>query len=198
MSIHNYSESCTRNQQVIAEQLAPIFAQSDCVLEIGSGSGQHALHFCQTHPHLNWQCSDQTQWLDGLTKNIAASEISAIATPIELDVNARWPNKQYSLIYTANSLHIMSMQSMLALFSNIGSHLTETGYFCCYGPFKYQGDYTSPSNSQFDVWLKNRDTLSGIRDFEVISELAKEQRLKLISDTNMPANNQLLIWQKQS
>jgi len=198
MSIHNYSEACARNQQVIAEQLAPIFAQSDCVLEIGSGSGQHALHFCQTHSHLKWQCSDQTQWLDGLIKNIDDSELECIATPIELDVNARWPNQQYSLIYTANSLHIMSMKSVQALFSQMNSHLTDTGYFCCYGPFKYQGDYTSPSNKQFDTWLKNRDAMSGIRDFEIISELAKEQRLKLISDIKMPANNQLLIWQKQA
>ena len=92
----------------------------------------------------------------------------------------------------------MNMQSVQALFSHIKSHLTETGYFCCYGPFKYQGDYTSPSNKQFDAWLKNRDIMSGIRDFEVISELAMEQQLKLISDIKMPANNQLLIWQKQS
>jgi len=196
--IHNYSEACARNQQVICEQLAPVFAQSDLVLEIGSGSGQHAIHFCQTHPHLNWQCSDQDQWLAGLDKNIEASELPQITPPIQLDVNTQWPNKQYSLIYTANSLHIMSMQSVQALFSNLNNHLTHTGYFCCYGPFKYHNAFTSSSNEQFDSWLKNRDPMSGIRDFEVIFELAKEQQLKLISDIQMPANNQLLIWQKQS
>lgn len=195
--MYHYSEACSRNQRVICEQLTAVFTQSDSVLEIGSGSGQQAIHFCQAHPHLNWQCSDQTQWLEGLAINIADSKLSQLAAPIALDVNAQWPNEQYSLIYTANSLHIMSLLSVRALFSHLSSHLTAAGYFCCYGPFKYQNDFTSPSNMQFDGWLKNRDPMSGVRDFEAIYELAKEQRLKLISDINMPANNQLLIWQKQ-
>jgi len=196
--MYNFSEACARNQQVIYKQLAPFLEKSATVLEIGSGSGQHALHFCHSLPHLKWQCSDQTQWLDGLAKNIASAELSRVKAPITLDVNSAWPNQQYSLVYTANSLHIMSMQSVRALFSHLNSHLTDSGYFCCYGPFKYQGDFTSPSNKQFDAWLKNRDSLSGIRDFETLTELASEQQLKLIKDIKMPANNQLLIWQKQS
>ena len=193
--MRNFSESCLRNQAIIFEQLQPWLQDASHALEIGSGSGQHAQFFCQHLPTLQWQCTDKTEWLAGLQENIAAINLSNISAAIELDVNNEWPDKAYDLIYTANSLHIMSWQSVKNLFSNLSQHLQPQGYFCCYGPMKYQQKFTSDSNANFDLWLKNRDAASGIRDFEALQLLADKQKLKLIKDINMPANNQLLIWQ---
>ncbi|MFT5706070.1 MAG: SAM-dependent methyltransferase [Oceanospirillaceae bacterium] len=192
----NFSESCARNQQVIYDQLLPWLEQSQNALEIGSGSGQHALHFCSQLPQLQWQCADRDMWLDALAINIQNAELTNIKTPIELDVNGSWPNAQYDLVYTANSLHIMNWQSVQNLFANLTDCLHSGGYLCCYGPFKYAGEFTSPSNANFELWLKNRDHESGIRDFEAIEILANAQQLRLVTDINMPANNQLLIWKK--
>ncbi|MEH6442825.1 MAG: DUF938 domain-containing protein [Oceanospirillaceae bacterium] len=192
----NFSESCARNQQVIYDQLLPWLEQSQNVLEIGSGSGQHALHFCSQLPKLQWQCADRDMWLNALAINIQNAELENIKAPIELDVNGSWPNAQYDLIYTANSLHIMSWQSVQNLFANLANCLHNGGYFCCYGPFKYAGEFTSSSNENFEQWLKNRNNESGIRDFEAIEILANAQQLHLVTDISMPANNQLLIWKK--
>lgn len=194
----NFSESCARNQQVIFENLLPWLQQSQQVLEIGSGSGQHALHFCKQLAQLQWQCTDRSEWLAALKINIESAALSNLSPPIELDVNNHWPAAQYDLIYTANSLHIMSWESVQNLMFNITGCLNEGAYFCCYGPFKYAGEFTSPSNANFDTWLKSRDIESGIRDFEALEALANAQHLKLVSDIAMPANNQLLIWQKMS
>ncbi len=194
--MQNFSPSCERNQQVIFETLLPWLQQTSSVLEIGSGSGQHAFHFCEQLAHLSWQCSDQGEYYAGLLANIAQSNNPQINQAIELDVNGRWPTQSYDMIYTSNSLHIMSWQSVKALFSQLSAHLKQDGYFCCYGPFKYQGEFTSPSNADFEQWLINRNSQSGIRDFEALCELATEQQLTFVSDIAMPANNQLLIWQK--
>ena len=194
--MRNFSESCQRNQRSILEKLSPWLNSSNSLLEIGSGSGQHAVHFCADFPQLQWQCTDRRHWLADLSLNLAEAELTNLSPPLELDVNLAWPLAEYDIIYTANSLHIMSLESVIALFGQLSAHLSPKAVFCCYGPFKYQGEFTSPSNANFDDWLKSRDPQSGIRDFEVIAQLAKEQKLTLIADHQMPANNQLLIWQK--
>lgn len=192
--MHNYSPSCERNQQVIFDTLAPWLKQVTSVLEIGSGSGQHAFHFTQLLDHLNWQCTDRGEYLAGLEANIANHP--KLPAAIELDVNGPWPEQCYDMIYTANSLHIMDWQSVQALFSRLAKQLNPQGFFSCYGPFKYHGEFTSPSNANFQLWLKDRDPASGIRDFEALNSMAQDQDLSLIRDISMPANNQLLIWQK--
>jgi len=192
----NFSDSCQRNQQPILEQLKPWLLQSVEVLEIGSGSGQHALHFSKALATINWQCTDRAMWLDALQTNIQEAALDNVRPAIELDVDGVWPQRQFDMIYTANSLHIMGWDSVQALFNNLAEHLHIGGYFCCYGPFKYNGEFTSPSNANFENWLKDRDPQSGVRDFEALQALAEQQQLNLVTDIPMPANNQLLIWQK--
>ncbi len=198
--MHNFSPSCERNQQAIFEALSPWLQRVSSVLEIGSGSGQHAFHFCQQLPSLTWQCTDRGEYLAGLKANIEQQnslEFSSQFSPaIELDVCGLWPEQSYDMIYTANSLHIMSWQSVQSLMQNLATCLNEGAFFCCYGPFKYAGEFTSPSNANFEMWLKDRNPKSGIRDFEALETQANAQQLQLVRDIKMPANNQLLIWQK--
>lgn len=196
----NYSPSCERNKSVILEQLLPFLSSVSSVLEIGSYSGQHALHFCPLVPNLTWQPSDQLGILSELNKNIELHKTSNLNSAIKLDVAvaADWPEQTFDLIYSANTLHIMSWQHVVAMFKYLPKCLNKNSYLCIYGPFKYNGQYTSESNADFQQWLQNRDLMSGIRDFEQINQLATSIGLKLIQDIAMPANNQLLIWKNNN
>ncbi|SIS39741.1 DUF938 domain-containing protein [Neptunomonas antarctica] len=192
----NYSESCERNKQPILDKLSVYLSDLTNILEVGSGSGQHALFVSNHHNSLTWQPSDQGQYLDALMINIEQYASKRVLPPIELNVSRTWPTSLYDGIFTANTLHIMSWNNVTDFFQGAGSVLKDKGYLFVYGPFCYQNAYTSPSNAQFDDWLKARDPDSGIRDFEAVNELARHQGLSLIKDVIMPANNQLLIWQK--
>ncbi len=193
----NFSPSCERNQAVILTELMAKFTSGYQVLEIGSLSGQHAIHFSENIPDIKWQPSDLHENLSALTQNVTDALLKNCQSPIVLDVadKHQWPDSKYEAIFTANTLHIMSWQHVEKLFENI-KHVCQKGtLLCIYGPFKYQGEYTSASNENFQLWLKNRDLESGIRDFEKVNELAIKQGFTLISDKNMPANNQLITWQ---
>ncbi|WNC68311.1 DUF938 domain-containing protein [Thalassotalea nanhaiensis] len=196
----NYSPSCERNQDVILKQLLPILSSVSSVLEIGSYSGQHALHFCSSLSHLNWQPSDQHSLVANLNENLHRHNIDNIKPAIELDVSdpVQWPETKFDLIFSANTLHIMSWQHVVEMFNNLPKCLNNQSYLCIYGPFKYNGQYTSSSNANFQLWLQNRDPVSGIRDFEKINELAEDIGLTLLQDIAMPANNQLLIWKYEN
>jgi len=199
--MRNFSPSCERNQDVIFEQLQELLGQVNTVLEIGSGSGQHALFFQQqlikrNNSSVIWQCSDRGEWLADLALNITDMAMDNVLTPIELDVDNNWPSQSFDMIYTANSIHIMSWENVENLFKNLPSTLQAQGYFCCYGPFKYNAEFTSESNQKFEQWLKGRDAKSGIKDFEAIEKLALQHGIQLVSDITMPANNQLLVWQR--
>lgn len=192
----NYSPSCERNKDAILAQLLPILSSVNSVLEIGSYSGQHALHICPLLPNLTWQPSDQLSLLDALNENLQHHKTDNIKPAINLDVSiaAHWPTEKFDVIFSANTLHIMSWQHVVEMFQNLAESLSTNGYLCIYGPFKYNGQYTSASNANFQQWLQSRDPVSGIRDFEKINELATSIGLRLIQDISMPANNQLLIW----
>ena len=197
--MYNYSEAALRNQGPIFAKLAPFLQQVDSVLEIASGSGQHALHFTELLDHLSWQPSDLAENIAALEANIQASGSKQVAAPICLDVSDRWPQGQQPMIYTANSLHIMPWHCVEALFAALEAQLAAGGILAVYGPFKYAGEFTTPSNGEFDLWLRARDSQSGIRDFEAVQQLARtNSRLALLHDYPMPANNQLLIWQKKA
>ncbi|TRX55263.1 DUF938 domain-containing protein [Thalassomonas sp. M1454] len=193
----NYSPSCERNQQVILEHLQPYIPSSAKILEIGSYSGQHAIHFCHNQPDLTWQASDQFQYIQGLEQNFRLANLANLLDPIEINVAVaeHWPKTVFDVIYSANTLHIMSWQHVEKMFENISACIKANTLVCIYGPFKYNAQYTSSSNEQFQQWLLARDPLSGIRDFEAVQLLAEKAGLTLLKDINMPANNQLLIWQ---
>lgn len=192
-----YAESCEENKLPILEVLRKEFAQAETILEIGSGTGQHAVFFAEQLPHLIWQPSDVIESHASIIAWVNDSGIDNVLPPLELDVTKNhWPNQIYDGLFSANTCHIMSWPHVIELFNGINNVLATQGKFCLYGPFNYQGEYTSPSNAHFDQWLKSRDPQSGIRDFEAINELAENNGLKLQKDYEMPVNNRLLVWQK--
>ena len=196
---YSISAACERNKDPILRILADAFARNRVVLEIGSGTGQHAVHFATHLPHLTWQPSDRADYLPDLRARIAHDGPPNLRPAIELDVhNLPWSVGPVDAVFTANTLHIMEWAAVEDLFKGIGSVLSAPGVFCVYGPFRYEGEYTSASNAEFDRYLKARDPHSGIRDFEDVNILAVEQGLHLLGDHAMPANNQLLVWTKPS
>jgi len=193
----NFSESCERNKDPILAHLRDVFKQSCSILEIGSGSGQHALFFGQYLTQLHWYPSDQGEYLPGLRENVANYPVPNVHSPVALDVShTSWPDLDVDGVFSANSLHIMSWDHVKDFFRGVGQVLKSTGVLCVYGPFKYENQYTSESNARFDSWLKDRDPVSAIRDFEQINMLAENEGFKLKADYLMPANNQLLVWVK--
>ncbi len=193
-----FSESCEQNKAAILAVLNTAFVKTKNVLEIGSGTGQHAVHFAKNLPHLKWQTSDVNEYHAGINAWINEANLTNITAPTELDVSrSEWPATQvFDGVFSANTAHIMHWHNVVDMFAGVGKILQIKGHFCLYGPFNYNGDYTSPSNARFDEWLKSRDTESGIKDFEALNKLAMASHLQLTNDVEMPANNRILVWEK--
>lgn len=200
-----FSEACERNKAIILEIIRPILKRVETILEVGSGTAQHAIHFAGSLPELSWQTSDQPSYLGGINAALDyafscnASLQEAILRPIELNVNQRvWLRdaRKFDAVYTANTFHIMTESDVDQFFAGIEQVIHSESYLIVYGPFKYAGEFTSESNGNFDQVLRERGVGSGIRDFEIVDALAQERGFKLLSDTAMPANNQCLIWQR--
>ncbi len=189
-----YSEACDRNRQPILEVLARVFVDRQQVLEIGSGTGQHAVYFGAQLPHLQWQTSDLPENHTGIQAWLDVSRLANVLPPLALDVAGNWPDIHVDAAFSANTLHIMSWPQVEAMFRGLGRVLARDGVLCIYGPFNYRGAFTSESNAQFDVWLKARDAASGIRNFEAVDALARVYGLVLAEDIAMPVNNRLLVW----
>jgi hypothetical protein len=148
-------------------------------------------------PQLIWQPSEVSELLAPLAERIRLEGGANLSAPVALDVRSRpWPCAPVDAVFSANTLHIMSWESVGDFFRGVGGVLTAPGVLCVYGPFNYGGHYTSESNAQFDVWLKARDPLSGLRDFGEVDTLARAQGLELIADHAMPANNRTLLWRR--
>jgi cyclopropane fatty-acyl-phospholipid synthase-like methyltransferase len=195
--VKSFSEACERNKRPILSVIRPLLSDKNSLLEIGSGNGQHAVYFAQEMPNLEWQTSDRIDNHDEINRWIDDSDCINLLRPIKLDVSRDvWPDCPYDSVYSANTAHIMSWQSVIDCFNCASKVLKEKGVFLLYGPFNYQGKYTSESNRGFDQHLKSTDPVMGIRDFEAISELASDCGLQLQKDYEMPSNNRLLCWQK--
>ena len=194
-----FSESCVQNQEPILEVLLPLLKDKERLLEIGSGTGQHAVFFAKHMPDLIWQTSDQNIYHDGIKLWLDEAGLDNTRPPLSINVSTdQWPEKTYDTIFSANAVHIMSWENVVDYFKHACSLLESQGYFVLYGPFNYNGEYTSESNARFDQWLKNNDPKSCIKDFEKLNDLAEEGEMKFVDDIVMPANNRILIWQKQS
>ena len=192
-----FSEACERNKDPILSSLREHFAAIGYVLEIGSGTGQHAVYFSEHLPYLVWQASDLPENLAGISQRLNQVGPANVLTPIALNVeDDPWPVDSTEAIFSANSLHIMSWEQVEHFFRGVGTVLNPGGPLCIYGPFRYGNLYTSASNAAFDRHLKARDPLSGIRDFEAVDRLATAQGLQLVADYVMPANNQMLVWRR--
>jgi len=192
-----FSQACENNQQPILEVLQRHLADVDHVLEIGSGTGQHAAFFAPHLAHLTWQTSDLAEHHHGIRLWVEDASVDNLMMPLELDVTARpWPIDTTGAVFSANTAHIMSWLVVREFVTGAAGILKEDGVFCLYGPFNYAGRYTSDSNERFDRSLKLRGCGSGIRDFEAVDEIAGAAGLCLVEDNAMPANNRLLVWRK--
>jgi cyclopropane fatty-acyl-phospholipid synthase-like methyltransferase len=194
------SEACERNKGPILAVLGAELTTSHRVLEIGSGTGQHAVYFAAHLPHLQWQPSELRENLPQLAERIRLEGPPNLAAPIALDVRDDvWPPLEADAIFSANTLHIMSWNDVQRFFCGAGAVLAgNDAVLCVYGPFRYGGRHTSESNAAFDTYLKARDPLSGIRDLEALEHLAHAQRLVLSADHPMPANNRTLVWRRRT
>ena len=193
-----FSAACERNKDPILEVLRVRFADRTQVLEIGSGTGQHAVYFAQELAHLTWHPTEQLAYLADLTERVKLEGPRNLRPPMLLDVRqAVWPVRGVDALFTANTLHIMSWTEVMALFNGIGTVLAPGGVLCIYGPFRYSGRYTSDSNREFDQMLQERDPQSGLRDIEAVRPLAGQYGLHLDADLDLPANNRLLVFTKE-
>jgi len=184
-----FSEASERNRAPILAILKRVFKDTKRVLEIGSGTGQHAAYFAVELPHLVWQASDVAENLPGIREWISTPP------PIELDVDKEWPAVEADAVFSANTCHIMSWPQVQRMFGGIGK-IRSMKTLCLYGPFNYGGRHTSESNARFDAMLRGRDPASGLRDIEAIKALAEAAGLTLQEDNAMPANNRLLVFRR--
>jgi SAM-dependent methyltransferase len=193
-----FSAACERNKDPILEVLRVRFAGRTQVLEVGSGTGQHAVHFARALPHVIWHPTEQLAYLADLAQRVKLEGPGNLRAPTVLDVRqALWPLRSVDAMFTANTLHIMSWPEVAAMFQGVGGTLAPGGLLCIYGPFRYEGRYTSPSNLEFDRMLQERDPQSGIREIHEVVKLAAGVGLELAADHDLPAFNRLLIFVKE-
>ena len=194
-----FAEACERNKDPILSVLRDAFADRKHVLEIGSGTGQHASHFARHLPHLIWQASDVATNLPGISQWIDDAALANLPAPVVIDVDdAVWPCAEADAVFTANTLHIMSWPEVERLFERVGRLLPAGGVLAVYGPFKYGGVHTAESNARFDLMLRERDPRSGLRDFEAVDALAQANGFRLVRDEAMPANNRTVVWVREA
>ena len=192
-----YAESSGQNREPILAVLREVLAGCQRVLEIGSGTGQHAVHFGRHLPHLRWLPSDLPESLPGIRLWLAEAGLPNVEPPLALDVNDPvWPVGPVDAVFSANTAHILSWPSVAAMLAGVGRLLPGGGVFALYGPFHYGGQATSPSNARFDAELRARDPAMGVRNFEDIDALARASGLRLQRDYPMPVNNRTLVWVK--
>ena len=196
--IKPYSVACDNNRQPILEIIEVLFADCKEILEIGSGTGQHAVYFAEKLSHLIWHSSDLQENHAGIELWLNEAKLPNTPPPLKLDVTrAHWPELKVEAVFCANTIHIIGWDSVKAMIAGAGKLLPDNGLLVLYGPFNYNKAYTSESNARFDIWLKQRDPESGIRNFEDVALLANAADLYLQHDYAMPANNRLLCWVKQ-
>jgi cyclopropane fatty-acyl-phospholipid synthase-like methyltransferase len=194
MADYPYSASCDRNREPILEVLRTHFADRRRVLEIGSGTGQHAVYFAAALPHLAWQTSDLPENHDGIRLWLDEAALPNTPPPLALDVKDAWPRQKFDAVFSANTLHIMGWPEVQAMFTHLPEVLSPGARVVIYGPFNYGGEFTSSSNAQFNVTLKGWGAHMAIRDFEAVDALARAAGLVLLEDRAMPANNRCLVF----
>ncbi|MCF6777476.1 class I SAM-dependent methyltransferase [Thiotrichales bacterium 19X7-9] len=193
--MQHFSPATERNKAPILEQLIQWLNGNESILEIGSSSGQHGVYFTESMPNLAWQFSDRKIYLAGLAENILNTNRSNLSLPIELDVvDYDWSTKKYDAIFSANTIHIMLDHEVEYFLNHVHLALKHNGKLIIYGPFNYQGNYTSESNKAFDLSLKQQG-YGGIKPFERLDSMLSQCGFKLQKDIDMPANNRLLMWQ---
>ena len=191
-----HAPACDRNRDPILAVLREHFADRRSVLEIGSGTGQHAVHFAAALPHLRWQCSDREENLPGIRMWLDEARLPNTPAPVALDVDGRWPDARYDALFSANTLHIMAWPQVERMFSALPGVLADDAVVAIYGPFNVDGRHTSESNAAFDASLRTRAPHQGLRDLADVAALARRAGLALVEDRPMPANNRCVVWRR--
>jgi SAM-dependent methyltransferase len=189
------SEACERNKGPILAVLRQELEGCRRVLEVGSGTGQHAVYFTAALAQLLWQPSELAENLPALAERKRLEGGTNLRPPLVLDVQSDpWPVAPVEAVFTANTLHIMGWSAVREFFRGAAAVLEPPGVLCVYGPFRFAGTHTSASNAAFDDYLRARDPLSGVRDFEALDALAQAHGLAFTANHAMPANNRTLVW----
>jgi SAM-dependent methyltransferase len=197
MSDKPHSAACERNRDPILSALHPHFLDRRVVLEIGSGTGQHAVHFAAAMPWLRWQCSDRPEALPGIRAWLDEAALPNLPAPLALDVaRGPWPDAHFDAAFSANTLHIMHWPEVEAMFAALDRVLAPDAVLAIYGPFHRGGAPTSASNAQFDAQLRARDPGMGVRDLEAVQALAARIGLQPLADLALPANNACVLWRR--
>lgn len=196
MSELPFSDACERNKDPILRALLRVFPEQGDVLEIGSCTGQHVVHFAAAFPGLTWQPSDRKEHLAGLCARIRQQAAANVLPAMELDVAGVWPARRFDAIFSSNTAHIMNWACVCDMFAGVGAVLQPAAPFCLYGPFNEGGRFTAPSNERFDQDLRLRDPGMGLRDVAALESLARQHRLELTRQFRLPANNSLLVFVK--
>ncbi len=191
-----FSPACERNREPILAVLRTQLAGARRVLEVGSGTGQHAVHFAAAMPWLSWQCSDRAVMLPGIRQWLDEADLPNTPAPLALDVDAPGQPGRFDAVFTANTLHIMGWPQVERLFAWLPAVLAAGGLLVVYGPFHEAGRPTSPGNAAFDRQLRERDPASGIRERAEVDALARAAGLAPLADHAMPANNRCLVWHR--
>jgi len=199
MATKPHSPASERNRDPILAVLRDFFAGRRHVLEIGSGTGQHAAHFAAALPHLTWQASDRDENLPGVRAWLGEAALPNTPEPLRLDVALdAWPSDRFDAVYSANTLHIMAWPEVEAFFAALPGATTDDAKLAIYGPFNVDGQFTSDSNAAFDAALKARSPHMGIRDGAAVDTLARRAGFVLVDDVAMPANNRTRLWRRRA
>jgi cyclopropane fatty-acyl-phospholipid synthase-like methyltransferase len=191
------AEACERNKDPILAVLRAELTGARTLLEIGSGTGQHAVYFAAALPTITWQTSDRRENHETIRAWLEARPAPNLLAPLALDVAAdEWPSGPYDAVFSANTAHIMGWPEVCAMFAGVGRVVSPGGRFLLYGPFSYDGRHTSASNESFDRMLRRRDPASGVRDLRRLDEEARRAGLERTADYEMPANNRTIVWRR--
>lgn len=194
-----FAPACERNKGPILAELKHILPERGRVLEIASGTGQHAVHFAPAFPNLTWQSSERRTELPGLAARLESEGRGLLPPPLELDVLEKdWPTGPFQAAFSANSAHIMPWEAVCAMLDGVGRVLEPGARFSLYGPFNVAGRFTSQSNRDFDRQLKMRDASMGLRDVSDMEDRGRRHGLALSRRIDMPANNFLLVFTRQT
>ena len=197
LKMEGFSQAADNNKTPILNTFREWISNDELVLEIGSGSGQHAIHIAKALQKIRWQPTEHPSALQSLMNNISSFGSPNILAPESLDLAAvEWPTESVDCVYSANVIHIVDETLGRRLIETAAESLRVGGLLALYGPFRYQGDFTTTSNAEFDDWLKDRNSSSGIRDFEWVMKLAQDSGLTFMEDRSMPANNQFLAFRR--
>lgn len=194
----NFSEACERNKEPILKVLEQFIHKDDRrVLEIGAGTGQHAMYFAPKFPFLEWYPTELKENILKLKSNLSKVKISNIQSPVICDVSKDdFPKVKFDIVFTANTFHIMQWKQGKSFIKLLGNRLRKGSRAIFYGPFKFNGEFTTPSNEKFDIDLKVSDPLRGIRSFEDINKAMLKSGFELLELIEMPANNHMIIYQR--